>query len=472
MESIVSHDLALLTSPDMERACLSCLLNNPDLMTDALTELSETDFFFAHHRTLYGVMTKLAYIYFEKGNKAIFDTFSVIDQMKLSGVQDEYLNSANGPEYLASLKSSMMLADLDNFPYYMSIVKSFSTRRKLYLHSCHIQQSLLTQKNESIEDLLLRSENGILDLHIEGSLLSPKTIQLGTGLAEKIQQLWNQPKDLVGISTGYPNIDRYMLGLRKGSLTIVAAKYKTGKSALLENIGLNVAKQGIPVFMISTEMEDWEIQCRALTNLSKIDSFKIETGKCNDEEKIKVKESISILQELPFHHIHILDFSPEKIVSLMRRFVYRHVGFDEKGITKPCLLIFDYIKMPEISAKHGWVEHEHQELGVFGTVLKNAASSLGVPILSAAQLNEAGGVAASARLNWMSTAVILWTSYEQELSETQKQNIDPKKWLGVFRAKIKFNRHGSQNLRGVGFRFYGNTMTIEEDATLDFSIGE
>jgi len=58
------------------------------------------------------------------------------------------------------------------------------------------------------------------------------------------------------------------------------------------------------------------------------------------------------------------------LLALIKRYVYQQVGFDEKGKTKPCLVLLDYIKMSDKVDKNSWVEHEWQALGEFSKKLK------------------------------------------------------------------------------------------------------
>lgn len=57
-----------------------------------------------------------------------------------------------------------------------------------------------------------------------------------------------------GLSTGYPNLDARIGGLKKGELILVGGKPKNGKSAFAQNIAVNVAGQGHPVLFITLEL--------------------------------------------------------------------------------------------------------------------------------------------------------------------------------------------------------------------------
>lgn len=470
--SNINQDLSLLSRPEMERACLACLLVHPELMADIELELQVEDFFIPHHKILFSILQRLFYKQLQLKTAVIFDSLIILDHIKVLGLQDEYLNSQQGFEYLESLRASIVLLDTGNIEYYVSLVKDCSTKRKLYLETLRLRNELITNSEKKSEETLVELEDRILELHLAGELIGSKSIQIAEKLQERIQELMSRPRDLVGLSTGYAMLDQALLGIRSSDMIILTARYKRGKSAFLENIALNVAKQGIPVFMISTEMSDEEIQMRAVGNIADVDIRRIERGHVNDEEKRKIQEAICLLQTFPFHHIRVLDFNPEKIISLMRRFVYQEVGFQEDGFAKPCLVLFDYLKMPDEMKGGKWLEHEWQTLGQFCVTLKNAHNALKVPLFTAAQVNEKGGVAAASRLKWFCTTLLNWTSYEEEFDARQKSFIAKEKYLDVFKLVIELSRNNPENLSGIPFRFFKNVMKIQEDPSLDFGSEE
>lgn len=80
-------------------------------------------------------------------------------------------------------------------------------------------------------------------------------------IAEEIDEaskLWGK---VSGISTGYPTLDAKIGGLKKGELMLVGGETNNGKSALAQNIAVNVAQtQG--VLFITLEMQKTEAGSR------------------------------------------------------------------------------------------------------------------------------------------------------------------------------------------------------------------
>lgn len=66
--------------------------------------------------------------------------------------------------------------------------------------------------------------------------------------------------DLLSIPTGYHELDKKIIGLFAGELTIVSGLNASGKTSWLNCLSLNVIQQGFKVGIWSGEMQDWRFQ--------------------------------------------------------------------------------------------------------------------------------------------------------------------------------------------------------------------
>lgn len=83
-----------------------------------------------------------------------------------------------------------------------------------------------------------------------------------TEIAEDIEEaskLWGK---VSGISTGYPSLDAKIGGLKPGELILLGGETNNGKSALAQNIAVNVSKTGRGVLFITLEMQKTEAGSR------------------------------------------------------------------------------------------------------------------------------------------------------------------------------------------------------------------
>lgn len=127
-------------------------------------------------------------------------------------------------------------------------------------------------KPEVLEDLTIGSEM---------ELANRETAERGelTHIAEihdeivEASKLWGK---VSGLSTGYPKLDAKTGGLKPGELILIGGETNNGKSALAQNIAVNVAKTGKGVLFITLEMQKTEAGSRVMyMNGGKIDDLNL-----------------------------------------------------------------------------------------------------------------------------------------------------------------------------------------------------
>lgn len=188
---------------------------------------------------------------------------------------------------------------------------------------------------------------------------------------------------------------------------------------------IHVAKNlNIPILYLDTEMVKNEQLIRILSGLSKIDMSRIETGKfgTSETEKQRVLNVLKDNSNIPFYHISVAGKEFDEILSVIRRWILRVVGYDNFGKIKNCLVIFDYFKlMNEDSLKS---MEEYQALGFQVSKLADFSKKFDFPILAFVQLNRDGVtketsdvISQSDRLLWLCTSFsILKRKTDEEIA--------------------------------------------------------
>lgn len=246
--------------------------------------------------------------------------------------------------------------------------------------------------DEPIDEILSLAEGPIFDFTSLLADSSGGTIKMGQGASEYALYLMDNPRSMMGISTGLPLFDQSIGGgLRVNSVDVIAARPKTGKSFAVDNISLYIAKQGIPVFNLDTEMSQEEHLHRIFGNLSGVPVRDIEEGKCGLTQlsRLKVLQAAKQLEELPYYYECVIGKAFEEILASMRRWVMKTVGLGDNGKAKPCVIIYDYLKMMSADFLSQDLK-EYQALGFITTALKNFMGRFGVACLCFAQLNRDG----------------------------------------------------------------------------------
>ena len=279
--------------------------------------------------------------------------------------------------------------------------------------------------DEDVIDLISKVEEPILDatsdIYQESS---NQTELIGQDLDEYVQYLMDNPSDFAGIPSGFTQFDIAIgCGLRRKSVDLIAARPKVGKSMFGDAVAMHVSSElNIPVLVLDTEMSKKDHHNRMLACLSGVEINKITTGQFAQSEidKEKVLAAKDRLKEIPYHYISIAGESFENILSKMRKWIYQHVGFDENGATKDCLIVYDYLKLMGSEGISSSMQ-EYQVLGFQITKLHNFCVKYDVPCLSFVQLNRDGitkestdVVSGSDRLIWLCTSFSIFKMKSDE----------------------------------------------------------
>lgn len=457
IDKTIDKDILKLSDEGIERAILASLMKDSSKMIDCSGRLKPTDFVNENNQYLFEIMNAL---YQKHKSKCSFDISSMMSRAEAIGAKDKFLEKSGGEEYIEYLniiKNSMI--DINRFDQYLIRIIELSTKRKLLKNAEDFKKELI-ESDLSSDELAVKERESIDSILLDSNTKELEVINLGIDAEEYIKKALSVKKDIIGIPTTFQTLDKKIEGLRRGTLTIISAPKKTGKTAFLMNIGINIGvKKRIPTLMISTEMSNEEIMWRVISNLSKVPQNKIIKGFLTKEEEQKVYYGIDELRFGKFHHITIRGFNLEKIIGVVRKFVNTHVGYDAHDKVKECLILFDYIKMPSGETKSNKDLKEYKLLGMLADGLKILAGDLEIPILTACQTNRAGDVANSYELTWFCDTFM-------ELSKKSKKQIDIDKANGVYKGnqilKITANRGAEEDLEGIDFEYIGEILKYNE----------
>jgi replicative DNA helicase len=185
--------------------------------------------------------------------------------------------------------------------------------------------------------------------------------QLGEGAWERLEHLANNPVEMLGIPTPWPIYNEIIGGGIRPGVAMIGARPKIGKSTLAVCCGLHVAqKLKIPVLYIDTEMNKQEQDDRIISSLTEISVRLLETGQFgkSSEYRRKVKDAVDLLKSIPFHHKWVGGKPFTEIMSIIRRWIFSTVKFDENGNLNPCLILYDYFKLMDSSDLDKMQEHQ------------------------------------------------------------------------------------------------------------------
>jgi replicative DNA helicase len=424
--------------PTDERALIAYAMSHIDYYLSITSKLSSKDFLYDQHEMIMLIFETLA----AKGAEK-FDSELIISEAQAQGV----LSNVGGLKYIQSINN--LEVSPTNFEVYMKAVFEASWKYGLY--------KVLKDGVQDVADNAKKGKESIdLMTGIEAQLMALSSEEKGSdgprNLADGLKELIEKRKDtqieFSGIPTGYPILDKQIDGMIPGTLMVVAARKKRGKSTFLSNISLRVAmQQNLPVLYIDTELSFDEWRDRALATVSKVEEREIKHGGYSDETYHKLLEAERILSNAKIYHEYMPGYSVDKLVSLYRKFKLKeNIG----------LMVFDYLKEPD-SSSIDRQRKEYQVLGDVTTKLKDLAGRLNIPALTAVQLNRDHDVADSDRIARYADIICLWRNRTKE--EIDEGGYD----AGTHRLVIKDTRRGgSTGEHGIGYKFFKKKLYIRE----------
>ena len=429
---------SLFCRPVDERALIHFCMKDITNYYTVCSRLTPSDFLYPQHE-----MTMLLFESLAAKNAKTFDSNVIIAEATANGIME----NIGGLKYIQAI-SSMDVAS-SNLDLYIDSVVEASTKLKLY--------NLLTEGNSLIEqnakdgltsaDLLSKVESSILDLSMAG-LNIREPINLHDGLAEYIEERRLNRVELSGISTGYPILDKQIDGLVPGTLFVLAARKKMGKSTVLSNIAIHIAyRLQIPTLYVDTELTFPEWRSRAISTISGVKERDIKHGGFDDITYQRLMKTERFVSKGKLFHEYMPGYSVDKLVALYKKYQHKEkIGF----------IVFDYLKEPDSSS----VERQRKEYQILGDVttkLKDLAGGLNVPALTAVQLNRDDDVADSDRIARYADVVAFWQARE-------KKEIDDGGYeSGTHKIVIKDTRRGGATSEtGIGYMFFKEFLQVKE----------
>ena len=355
-------------SPEAEQSVLGSMLIDSRCVNDVVGILRPADFFIQINRDIYET------IYEMFSFSQTIDPVTVLDKMRERGVFDDKTTS----KYLMELMEITPTAA--NVVRYAQIVRDQALLRSLSTAAAEISNIVRDGKGTA-QEILEAAEKKIYAIrrgNTNESLEHIGTIILK--VFDRLTELSESDSDIAGLSTGLVDLDKFLNGLNRSDLMILAARPAMGKTSLALNIALNVAKKypKKTVAFFSLEMSKEQLVTRLLSNESFVDNKKLTTGQLSIEEWTKIGIASSALSQTDIR----VDDNPSLSVAEMNAKCRR--------IDDLALVVIDYLQlMTSAGTKTASNENRQQIVTDISRSLKIMAKELNVPILCLSQLSRA-----------------------------------------------------------------------------------
>ena len=195
---------------------------------------------------------------------------------------------------------------------------------------------------------------------------------------DRIEELSQRDDALVGVPTGFFDIDKMLGGLQPSDLLIIAGRPGMGKTGFLlsalKNAALNHKKH---VAVFSLEMSNEQLVQRLIAQETGINSTRLRSGQLAADEWLLFTQAIEVLTDTQI----FLDDTPA-LTPLQLRTKCRRLHLEYKLD----LIVVDYLQLMTGDLRSN---NRVQEVSDISRSLKILARELNVPVLAAAQLSRA-----------------------------------------------------------------------------------
>ena len=349
-----------------EQSVLGGMLLSKDAVADVTGLLRGPDFYVPKHEVIYEAILTL----YSQGEPT--DAITVTDQLTKTGD----LQRAGGAEYLHTVTSIVPTAA--NAGFYADIVAEKALLRRLVEAGTRITQMGYAGEGEAI-DLVNNAQAEIYA--VTGAEQADDYVPLSTAVqaaVEEIEKAQMHDGGMLGVPTGFQELDERTNGFAPGQMIIIAARPAMGKTTL----ALDVARAasvgaGQTAVFFSLEMGRAEIAMRLLSAEASIPLQTLRKGALDQRDFQKLAVTQARINDAPL----FIDDSPNltlvEIRAKCRRLKQRH---------NLKMVVIDYLQLLSSGKKS---ESRQQEVSEFSRALKLLSKELEVPVVALSQLNRA-----------------------------------------------------------------------------------
>jgi replicative DNA helicase len=352
-------------SKDAEAGVLGAILQDGSRFEGVRERLSEGAFYRDGNRLIFAAITRLV----ERGEAV--DPVLLVDELEGRGE----FQKAGGTEYLAWLGSVPVL----NLDSYAERVRELAQRRELIEAAREIGQAatdaepgsweeLVDGASRRIDKLAATSDRGGYELAAD--LVMPAL--------DELARARENPSGLVGLSTGFSDLDAMTGGLKPGELWVVAGRPSMGKTSLALDFARHVALgSGEAVGFFSLEMPKLALVERLICTEARVPLYRARRRDLSDDEHERLAYAAGSVKQARIAVDDTSDLTTLELRSRARRMRKR------EGVA---VLIVDYMQLMRVPGEKATRE---QEVAEVSRTLKVLAKDLEVPVIGLSQLNRA-----------------------------------------------------------------------------------
>lgn len=357
------QDLASIKQPphsdEAENALLGAMIESNRLINE-LDFLDSSDFYRHENQILFARLQALAFL----GKPA--DAVTLCEALEAANE----LDVAGGAEYVIDLVT--MSRGPHNASSYAEIVKDKARSRQLIQVGYRITEM---GYEESESGPKIDEAQGLaLGLTADSSNDPVSITDVMKDAIADIDRRFQSKGEMVGMSTGFKDLDRLTAGMQPGQVIVVAGRPSMGKTTLAMNIAESAMLNDKFVLAFNLEMTKTTLVTKTLSSLGRIPYALLRAGRIEEHSA-----NLSAAgQKIKGRQMFIDDnasLTSQQILSRARKIV-------NKAGRKIDLIVVDYLQLLNDKGDG------HERITRMSRAMKIAAKELDCPIIVLSQLNR------------------------------------------------------------------------------------
>ncbi|HEX2912696.1 MAG TPA: replicative DNA helicase [Chloroflexia bacterium] len=353
---------------EAEEAVIGSLLIDRETIIKVAPLLRPADFFSEERTAVYEAILDL----YEQRTPS--DLITLRDELRRRGRLGEGDGQVKASYLLQLMRST---ASPIHVEHYAKIVLRYAVMRRLIAAGAQVTSLGFDEQLET-QEMVDQAQALIYDVVQQG--VKRDAVKVGSILEEyfdRLAYLHDHRGELVGVPSGYTDLDKLTGGFQQSDLIILAARPSVGKTSLALGMAYNVVmKAKRPVGVFSLEMSREQLVQRMLAMETGVDSHRLRTGYIDESEWDRISRAFGHLASAPLYIDDSAGVTIQELRSKARRL------HSEYGIE---LLIIDYLQLMAGSK----TDNRVQEVSEISRSLKGLARELNIPVICLSQLSRA-----------------------------------------------------------------------------------
>lgn len=343
-----------------ERSILSSIVFEPSQFDELSTTLKKDDFYLPAHQDIFKVMTLLL-----QKDQPIDEEFIKKELIKMKKFDESVMLEILSANPISNTKA------------YVDEIKDKSLKRHLLTLTTEIKRVTVEEELTSAEviDIVEKKLYEITQNNQTSDFKDSPKMTFDT--MEYIKEMKSRGNNvLVGVDTGFHELNKMTTGFGKGDLVIVAARPAMGKTSFILNTVNNLITKGKGVAFFSLEMPAEQLMLRLLSIQTSIPLQKLRVGDMNDDQWSSLNGAIDKMNSAKLYVDDHGSININQLRSKLRKLKNQHPEIE--------IAVIDYLQIMSGIGN----QDRHLQVSEISRGLKMLARELSMPIVALSQLNR------------------------------------------------------------------------------------